>query len=549
MDDSSVRGRGSRRLARRFGVLAAGVGIVVAAVLAFGVPAALAATLYSNDFESGDLTGWSKSGGAWALATDGTRVFQQSKLDSSDARAFYTPGSAFTDYSVQARVRPLAFGASTRFVALNARVQSATSEYRLALLDSNQAQLQTVDSGSVTVLGSSALTVTTGTWYSLQIQVSGTTVTGFVNGVQIGSGTSSTFGSGTVGFATFHATASFDDLLVSSIGPAPSPTPTSTPPTPTPTTTPTPTPTPTGGGSDPGLVGYAAISGDGHGPTTGGAGGPTVTVTSLSQLETEAANTGPEVIRVSGLFSGSGEVSVASNKSILGVGAGSGLTGIGLKVKDGSNVIIRNLSISKVTAASGDGDAVHIEHSDHIWVDHNNLFSDMNNGKDFYDGLVDVTHAGDFVTVSWNRIHDHFKVSLVGHSDSNGSEDTGHLHVTYHHNSFTNFDSRTPSLRFGTGHVFNNTFTNGITGVHSRENAQMLVQNNVFRSVGTPIETTGDSPVDGFVNQSGNDFGGGVNKITQTGTFTNPPYSFTLDATANVPTIVANGAGTGKLGV
>ena len=296
-------------------------------------------------------------------------------------------------------------------------------------------------------------------------------------------------------------------------------------------------------------VGYAAISGGGHGPTTGGAGGATVTVTSLSALQTEAAKTATETIRVNGLFSGSGEVSVASNKTIIGVGANSGLTGIGLKVKNGFNVIIQNLNISKVTAASGDGDAVHIEHADHIWVDHNNLFSDMNNGKDFYDGLVDISHAGDFVTVSWNRIHDHFKVSLVGHSDSNASEDTGHLHVTYHHNSFTNFDSRTPSLRFGTGHVFNNTFTNGSTGVHSRENAQMLVQNNVFRSVGTPIETTGDSPVDGFVNQSGNDFGGGTNKITQTGTFTRPPYSFTLDPTANVAANVANGAGTGKLGV
>ena len=75
----------------------------------------------------------------------------------------------------------------------------------------------------------------------------------------------------------------------------------------------------------------------------------------------------------------------------------------------------------------------------------------------------------------------------------------------------------------------------------------MLVQNNVFRSVGTPIETTNDSPVDGFVNQSGNDFGGGTNQITQTGTFTNPPYSFTLDPTANVQSIVTAGAGTGKI--
>jgi pectate lyase len=298
----------------------------------------------------------------------------------------------------------------------------------------------------------------------------------------------------------------------------------------------------------PPVVGYAAISGNGHGPVTGGGSGPTVTVTSLSQLQTEAAKSTAETIRVNGLFSGSGEVSVSSNKTIIGVGSGSGLTGIGLKVKNGFNVIIQNLNISKVTASSGDGDAVHIEHSDHIWVDHNNLFSDMSHGKDFYDGLVDVTHAGDFVTVSWNTIHDHFKISLVGHSDSNGSEDTGHLHVTYHHNSFINFDSRTPSLRFGTGHVFDNFFQNGITGVHSRENAQMLVQNNVFRSVGTPIETTGDSPVDGFVNQSGNDFGGGTNKITRTGTFTNPPYSFTLDPTASVISIVSSGAGTGKIG-
>lgn len=76
----------------------------------------------------------------------------------------------------------------------------------------------------------------------------------------------------------------------------------------------------------------------------------------------------------------------------------------------------------------------------------------------------------------------------------------------------------------------------------------MLVQNNVFRSVTTPIETTNDSP-DGFVNQSGNDFGGGTNQITQTGTFTSPPYSFTLDPTANVISIVTAGAGTGRISV
>lgn len=45
----------------------------------------------------------------------------------------------------------------------------------------------------------------------------------------------------------------------------------------------------------------------------------------------------------------------------------------------------------------------------------------------YYDGLCDVTHASDWVTISNTYFHDHYKVSLVGHSDSNADEDTGHL--------------------------------------------------------------------------------------------------------------------------
>ena len=294
--------------------------------------------------------------------------------------------------------------------------------------------------------------------------------------------------------------------------------------------------------------GFAAISGEGDGPTTGGAGGSTVTVTSLSQLETEAARSGAETIKVDGLFSGSGEVSVASDKTIVGVGAHSGLTGIGLKMKGVHNVIIQNMNISKVTSASGDGDAIHVEKSDHIWIDHNDLSSDRDHGKDYYDGLVDITHAGDYVTVSWNKFHDHWKVSLVGHSDSNGAEDIGHLHVTYSHNWFYNVNSRLPSLRFGTGHVYDNYFQGADTAIDSRMGAQILVENNVFRNVKTPIMTSGYSKVDGHVNLSGNDLGGVTNNVTQDGTSAKEPYSYHLDPTSSVISIVTAGAGTGIVG-
>jgi pectate lyase len=519
---------------------AAAAGAVAAASALLFAPAASAATLFSDNFESGTASGWSKSGGTWAVATDGTRVLQQSNAGSDLARDF-NGSTSWTDYTLQARVKPLALDAGTDFVGIAARASGATTFYRLVLLGSGQAQLQADRGGTVSVLGSASLSVSTGTWYTLRIDVSGTTVTGFVNGAQIASATSTVVAAGRIGLQTFQASANFDDVAVTSVGTPPSPSPTTSSPRPSPspsTSTSNPPPPPPGN-----IEGYATV----NGTTTGGAGGGTVTVSSLADLITQAGATATQTVMVNGNFTCSDDVRLTSNKSIIGVGANSGLTGCGLNMRDINNVIVRNMKISKVLASNGNGDAIHIDHATHLWIDHNDLSSDTTHGTDFYDGLLDITHAADFVTVSWNLLHDHIKCSLIGHSDSNASEDTGHLHVTYHHNWFNNCDQRMPSLRFGTGHVYDNYYVGGSTGIHSRMGAQMLVQNNVFRGTAVPIETTRDSDVDGFVNESGNDFGGGTNLITQVGNFTNPPYSFHLDPTANVISLVTAGAGTGKI--
>jgi pectate lyase len=289
--------------------------------------------------------------------------------------------------------------------------------------------------------------------------------------------------------------------------------------------------------------GFATV----EGTTTGGGDGPSVTVTTLADLLTQAGSETAQTVLVDGNFTCDDDVTISSNKTIRGVGADSGLTGCGLRMNDVENVIVQNMKIAKVEAGTGNGDAIHIDHSTHLWIDHNDLSSDTEHGTDFYDGLLDITHAADFVTVSFNFLHDHIKCSLVGHSDDNAAEDTGHLRVTYDHNYFKNCDQRMPSLRFGTGHIFNNLFENGSTGVHSRMGAQTLVENNVWVGVEVPIETTEDSDEDGFTNESGNDFGGGTNLITQVGTFTEAPYEVTLDPTADVAALVTAQAGTGKI--
>jgi hypothetical protein len=38
-------------------------------------------------------------------------------------------------------------------------------------------------------------------------------------------------------------------------------------------------------------------------------------------------------------------------------------------------------------------------------------------------GLLDITHGCSGITVTNSYLHDHWKASLIGHSDSNGAQD------------------------------------------------------------------------------------------------------------------------------
>lgn len=170
----------------------------------------------------------------------------------------------------------------------------------------------------------------------------------------------------------------------------------------------------------------------------------------------------------------------------------------------------------------------------------------------FVKGLLDANHGSDLITVSWNHFHTHYKTSLIGNSDDNGSVDRGRLRITYHHNRFRNLNSRNPSLRFGTAHIWNNVFENiDSSTINSRMGAQVFVENNIFINARRTIITNLDSREDGFANQRNNDWGDAHNLrgpfITRTGTFTAPPYTYRLDtglgANGNIATIVRNGAG------
>ncbi|KAI8273774.1 putative pectate lyase A [Colletotrichum sp. SAR11_57] len=259
--------------------------------------------------------------------------------------------------------------------------------------------------------------------------------------------------------------------------------------------------------SDKATLGYATLNGG----TSGGAGGTVTTVSSLAEF-TAAVNekdTAAKIVVVKGVIKGTANVRIGSNKSVIGL-PGAGFDGIGLHARRQSNIIVRNIKSTNVLASTGDG--LKIE-------------------------------RGSRLTFSSTYFHDHWKTSLVGHSENNGDEDKGHLRITYAHNYWANFGSRGPSLRFGTGHIYNSYYLNGNSGINTRQGAQVLIQSNVFKNVSVPI-TTQDSDIVGYAVAIDNDLGGAAN-TAPVGTMNanSPGYSYSLLGSANVVATVPGQAG------
>ncbi|ORY62112.1 pectate lyase B [Pseudomassariella vexata] len=285
-------------------------------------------------------------------------------------------------------------------------------------------------------------------------------------------------------------------------------------------------------------LGYATQNGG----TTGGSGGTVTTVSTLAQF-TEAVDekdATAKIVVVSGTLSGDVNVRIGSNKSVIGL-KGATFDGVGLYIRRQSNVIVRNIISKNVKASTGDG--IKIDESLNVWIDHCELYSELIADKDYYDGLIDASHAADWLTISYTYFHDHWKTSLVGHSENNGDEDTGHLRITYANNYWKDCGSRGPSLRFGTGHVYNSYYLNMDSAINTRQNAQILVQSNAFSNVTSPIMTK-DSDIVGYAVAIDNDLGGATN-TAPVGTITasDIPYTFSLLGSSQVAATVPGQAG------
>lgn len=324
----------------------------------------------------------------------------------------------------------------------------------------------------------------------------------------------------------------------------------------------------------------AAVSGTANGfaaGTTGGAGGQTVRATTGTAIHAalcaRASKSTPIVIEVEGTInhgntsqvSGAGcstaagviELKGISNVSIVGVGSGATFDQLGIHIRDSSNIIIQNVTVKNVkksgSPTSNGGDAIGMESTvRNVWVDHVTL--EASGGESAgYDGLFDLKNDVENVTLSYAILRNSGRGGLIGSSES----DTGSGNITFHHNLYSNIDSRTPLLRGGVAHIYNNHYLNlHESGINSRAGAKAKVENNYFEDSKDVLGTfytdeAGTWQTAGNIldNVTWSAKGGDTNPAgpgMASTTTVSVPYSYRLDGASCVPAIVSATAGANK---
>jgi len=227
---------------------------------------------------------------------------------------------------------------------------------------------------------------------------------------------------------------------------------------------------------------------------------------------------------------------VASNKTLIGIGSGSGaaLRGASLNIGASQQIIIRNLRIYDVNPHLVEaGDGFTLQGSRYVWLDHLLL-------EQISDGYVDIGSADhdvidQNVTLSWIHFNGRTPYQCGGkHNYVNALDNS---QVTYHHNWYDNCGGRNPKIGQPSSqvHLFNNYWLDiSYFCITAQTDSEARVESNYFENSSRPhwLQTDGDGTA-GIAIDDGNVYTGasaGSTNRDAGGTVFSVPYSYTKES-------------------
>ena len=167
--------------------------------------------LFMDDFETG-ITKWDVTQGTCSITADETNVLNCINMG-NEARA--VAGDVWGEYSVSARVKVNAMDLDRR-IYLAGRFTDSNNWYGAAIFNSTpiEIQIRKKVGGASSDIAQTSYPIEFGTWYTLKLEMKGSTLRMFVDDILQFEVTDTQFSSGKVALLVDRSDVSWDNVLV-----------------------------------------------------------------------------------------------------------------------------------------------------------------------------------------------------------------------------------------------------------------------------------------------------------------------------------------------
>lgn len=215
----------------------------------------------------------------------------------------------------------------------------------------------------------------------------------------------------------------------------------------------------------------------------------------LTPSDLDAMSSSAEGIQIKGA-----NADQVMNITIEGIGDDATIKGFGFLVRNSKSVEMRNFGVMR---QMDDGISLDTDNSN-IWIHNIDVFYGKSGSGDHAkgDGGIDVKSDSKFITIDNCHFWDTGKSTMCGMKSESGPN-----YITYHHNWFDHSDSRHARVRTMSVHMWNNYY-DGVAkyGVGAATGSNVFMEGNYFRdtkfpmtigSQGHDIKTDGTSVLSG----------------------------------------------------